>query len=171
MHDVGKPYCVAKFGNMHGHERVSAHIVRYTLGEYGLKYPQRGNRRGGMAVRQSYVRYARNTKEAKLRIFVATNFERIDKLVALMEADNRARGMDDEPRENRLAATKKKLIEEGAPITLADLKLDGSVLIREGIQPVKIGGLLEELWRTCVVNPSLNTEDWLLARVKKFSED
>ena len=79
--------------------------------------------------------------------------------------------MDDEPRENRLAATKKKLIEEGAPITLADLKLDGSVLIREGIQPVKIGGLLEELWRTCVVNPSLNTEDWLLARVKKFSED
>jgi polynucleotide adenylyltransferase region len=171
MHDVGKPYCVAKFGNMHGHERVSAHIVRYTLGEYGLKYPNEVIDEVEWLCANHMYDMLRNTKEAKLRIFVATNFERIDKLVALMEADNRARGMDDEPKENRLAATKKKLIEEGAPITLADLKLDGSVLIREGIQPVKIGGLLEELWRTCVVNPSLNTEDWLLARVKKFSED
>ena len=32
MHDVGKPYCMSKFGNMHGHERVSGNIVRYTLG-------------------------------------------------------------------------------------------------------------------------------------------
>ena len=44
----------------------------------------------------------------------------------------------------------------GAPITLSDLKLDGSVLIREGIQPVKIGGVLNELWRACVIDPRLN---------------
>lgn len=171
MHDVGKPYCVAKFGNMHGHEVISAHIVRYDLGEYGLKYPNDVIEEVEWLCLNHMYDIARNTKEAKLRIFVAANFDRIDKLVELMEADNLARGMDDETREVRLKAVKQKLIEEGAPITLSDLKLDGSVLIREGIQPVKIGGVLNELWRACVIDPRLNNEAWLLKQVSKYKED
>lgn len=171
MHDVGKPYCVSKFGNMHGHEVISAHIVRYDLGEYGLKYPNDVIEEVEWLCLNHMYDIARNTKEAKLRIFVATNFDRIDKLVELMEADNLARGMDDETREVRLKAVKQKLIEEGAPLTLSDLKLDGSVLIREGIQPVKIGGVLKELWRACVIDPKLNNEDWLLKQVSKYKED
>ena len=153
MHDVGKPYCVANFGNMHGHERVSANIVRYTFGEYGLKYPNEVVDEVEWLCANHMYDLQRNTKEAKLRIFVAKNFERIDKLVALMEADNLARGMD-----------------EGAPLSLSELALDGSVLIREGIQPVKIGGLLDELWRTCLIDPRLNNEEWLLERVRKYAE-
>ena len=171
MHDVGKPYCVSKFGNMHGHEVISAHIVRYDLGEYGLKYPNDVIEEVEWLCLNHMYDIARNTTEAKLRIFVATNFDRIDKLVELMEADNLARGMDDETREVRLKAVKQKLIEEGAPLTLSDLKLDGSVLIREGIQPVKIGGVLKELWRACVIDPRLNNEDWLLKQVSKYKED
>ena len=171
MHDVGKPYCVAKFGNMHGHEVISAHIVRYDLGEYGLKYPNDVIEEVEWLCLNHMYDIARNTKEAKLKIFVAANFDRIDKLVELMEADNLARGMDDETREVRLKAVKQKLIEEGAPITLSDLKLDGSVLIREGIQPVKIGGVLNELWRACVIDPRLNNEAWLLKQVSKYKED
>jgi len=171
MHDVGKPYCVAKFGNMHGHEVISAHIVRYDLGECGLKYPNDVIEEVEWLCLNHMYDIARNTKEAKLKIFVAANFDRIDKLVELMEADNLARGMDDETREVRLKAVKQKLIEEGAPITLSDLKLDGSVLIREGIQPVKIGGVLNELWRACVIDPRLNNEAWLLKQVSKYKED
>lgn len=171
MHDVGKPYCVAKFGNMHGHEVISAHIVRYDLGEYGLKYPNDVIEEVEWLCLNHMYDIARNTKEAKLKIFVAANFDRIDKLVELMEADNLARGMDDETREVRLKAVKQKLIEEGAPITLSDLKLDGSVLIREGIQPVKIGGVLNELWRACVIDPRLNNEAWLIKQVSKYKED
>lgn len=171
MHDVGKPYCVAKFGNMHGHEVISAHIVRYDLGEYGLKYSNDVIEEVEWLCLNHMYDIARNTKEAKLKIFVAANFDRIDKLVELMEADNLARGMDDETREVRLKAVKQKLIEEGAPITLSDLKLDGSVLIREGIQPVKIGGVLNELWRACVIDPRLNNEAWLLKQVSKYKED
>lgn len=170
MHDVGKPYCLTKFGNMHGHERVSANIVRYTLGEYGLKYPNEVLDETEWLCANHMYDLQRNTKEAKIRVFVAQNFERIDKLVALMDADNRARGMDDEVKENRIAIVKQKLIDEGAPLSLSELKLDGSVLIREGIQPVKIGGLLEELWRACLINPKLNTEEWLLSQVRKHAE-
>lgn len=68
-------------------------------------------------------------------------------------------------------SVKQDLINENAPLTLGDLALDGSVLIREGIQPVKIGGILEELWRACVIEPRLNNEEWLLARVRKYAEE
>lgn len=171
MHDVGKPYCVNKFGNMHGHEKVSANIVRYTLGEYGLKYPNAVIDEVEWLCANHMYDMAGNTKKAKLRIFAATNFDRIDKLVALMEADNKARGMEgDVPRQNRIAEAKQELIDDGAPLGLSDLKLDGSVLIMEGIQPVKIGGVLNELWRACVIEPRLNNEEWLLSRVRKYAE-
>ncbi len=172
MHDIGKPYCVSKFGNMHGHETISANITKYTLGEYGLKYPNAVIDEVAWLCANHMYDMAHNTKEAKLRIFAATNFDKIDKLVALMEADNKGRGMENlEPRQNRIAAAKQALIDEGAPITLSDLKLDGSAMIMAGIQPVKIGGLLNELWRACVIEPRLNTEEWLLTQVKKHAEE
>lgn len=167
MHDVGKPYCQNKFGNMHGHEAVSANIVKYTLGTYGLKYSNDVVEETEWLCRNHMYDMARNTKEAKLRLFVATNFERIDKLVALMKADDRARGVDDEPRPNRLEQTKAALIADSAPLSVSELALDGTDMIREGIQPVKIGGLLKELWRECVINPALNNKEWLLSQVRK----
>lgn len=171
MHDVGKPYCVSKFGNMHGHEKVSANIVRYTLGEYGLKYPNTVIDEVEWLCANHMYDMARNTKIAKLRIFCATNFDRIDKLVALMKADDKARGMEDsEELPNRIAQAKQAIIDDGAPLSLSELKLDGSVLIREGIQPVKIGELLKELWRACVIEPRLNNEEWLLSQVRHHAE-
>lgn len=171
MHDAGKPYCVMKFGNMHGHETVSANIAKYTLGEYGLKYPNAVIDEVAWLCENHMYDMARNTKMAKLRIFVAKNFDKIEKLSALITADNLARGKSDEVIPARFMSVKQDLINENAPLTLGDLALDGSVLIREGIQPVKIGGILEELWRACVIEPRLNNEEWLLARVRKYAEE
>lgn len=171
MHDVGKPYCVAKFGNMHGHERVSANIVRYVLGEYGLKYPTTVIEETAWLAEHHMYDMSRNTKINKLKLFVAENYDKIDKLIELMEADNLARGKTDQPSvPNRLPAIKKELEESGAPLSLSDLALDGSALIMEGIQPIKIEGVLTELWRECVLNPSLNNQEWLLSRVRKYKE-
>lgn len=171
MHDVGKPYCVSKFGNMHGHERVSANIVRYVLGEYGLKYPTAVIDETAWLVENHMYDMARNTKVNKLKIFVAENYDKIDKLVELMTADNLARGKGEQSLVPvRLPEIKKKLEESGAPLSVSDLALDGSALIMEGIQPVKIGGVLDELWRECVINPSLNNTEWLLSRVRKYAE-
>ncbi len=171
MHDVGKPYCVNKFGNMHGHEKVSGNIVRYVFGEYGLKYSNDTIEEVAWLCENHMYDMQRNTKEAKLRLFVASNFDRIDKLCDLMDADNSARGMDDAVREVRLRKIKQDLIDENAPLTVTALALDGTVLIREGIQPVRIGALLQELWRACVIEPRLNNEEWLLSRVKKYAEE
>lgn len=170
MHDVGKPYCVNKFGNMHGHETVSANIVKYTLGEYGLKYPN--------AVIEEVAFLCANhmydadflTKKGKLRVFVAKNFDVIDKLSALIIADRKATGMEHTEYE-RLSKVKQQLIEENAPIKVTDLAIDGATLILEGIQPAKIGTLLNELWVSCVVDPRLNNKEWLLAQIRKNVKD
>ncbi len=171
MHDVGKPYCMTKFGNMHGHEVVSAHITRYVLGEYGLRYPNDVIDETAWLVEHHMYDMARNTRANKVKLFVAENYDKIDKLVLLMDADNIARGKgDSDVSPNRLSAIKKELEESGAPLTVTDLALDGSALIMEGIQPVKIGSVLRDLWRECVINPSLNNAEWLLSRVRKFAE-
>ena len=171
MHDIGKPYCMMKFGNMHGHEKVSANIARYTLGEYGLKYSNAVIDEVAWLCENHMYDMARNTKMGKLRIFVAQNFDKIEKLSELITADNLARGKSDEVIPSRFTAVKQALIEEKAPLSLSELALDGSVLIREGIQPVRIGGLLNELWRACVIEPRLNNEEWLLAQVRKYAEE
>lgn len=171
MHDIGKPYCMNKFGNMHGHEKVSENIVRYTFGEYGLKFPSAViDEVAWLCANHMYDRDGK-TKDAKVRIFVAKNFELIDKLVEIINADKMATGYVTELPEHRLSAVKRQLVEEGAPLKVTDLATSGSRMILEGIQPVKIGGLLEALWRECVINPKLNNEDWLVAQIKKHVEE
>lgn len=171
MHDIGKPYCMNKFGNMHGHEKVSENIVRYTFGEYGLRFPNSViDEVAWLCANHMYDRDGK-TKEAKVRIFVAKNFELIDKLVELINADRLATGLIAENPEHRLLKVKRQLIEECAPLKVTDLVVSGSRMILEGIQPVKIGGLLESLWRECVVNPKLNNEEWLVAQIKKHADD
>ena len=168
LHDVGKPYCANRYGNMHGHETVSAHIVKYTLGEYGLKFSNSViEETEWLCANHMYDRDGK-TKIGKLKIFVAKNFDRIDKLVALIKADRIATGM---PSENdggeRLLAIKQELIDTNAPLKVTDLAIDGGTMILEGIQPTNIGKLLNELWTNCVVNPSLNNTEWLLEQIRK----
>ena len=169
LHDVGKPYCMSKFGNMHGHEKVSANIAKYTLGEYGLKYPNAIiDEVEWLCANHMYDKDGL-TKTGKLKMFVAKNFDRIDALVSLIIADRKATGME-WSEAVRLADVKKQLVEENAPLKVTDLKIDGATLILEGIQPVKIGGLLNELWSACVVEPRLNNEEWLLAQIRRKAE-
>lgn len=171
MHDIGKPYCMNKFGNMHGHEKVSENIVRYTFGEYGLRFPTAViDEIAWLCANHMYDRDGK-TKESKVRLFVAKNFDLIDKLVELINADRLATGLISENPEHRLLKVKRSLIEEGAPLKVTDLATSGSRMILEGIQPVKIGALLESLWRECVINPKLNNEDWLVTQIKKHAEN
>jgi len=171
MHDIGKAYCVNKFGNMHGHERVSENIVRYTFSEYGLKFPPEViDEVAWLCANHMYDRDG-TTKMPKVRLFVAKNFDLIDKLADLMDADKMATGMIEELPENRLRVVKQQLIDENAPLKITDLAIDGGRLIMEGIQQVQVEPLLESLWRECVINPKLNNEEWLISQLKKHVSD
>lgn len=169
MHDIGKPYCVKTFGNMHGHERASEKITRFRLGAQGLKY---SNDEVDFVARLCAAHmYDMNgqTSESKVKLFVVKNFDIIDDLVDLIVADTKATGMERDTSDPRFLNVKWQLIEEHAPLTLADLALDGNDLVERGITGENVGRTLDELFRTCVLDPRLNNRDWLLEQADRMA--
>lgn len=168
MHDIGKPYCVRTFGNMHGHERASEHIARFRLGAKGLRYSNETVEFVARLCAEHMYDMNGATSEAKVRLFVVKNFDIIDDLVDLNAADAKATGLEHETA-GRFLDVKWKLIEEHAPLTLADLELDGNDLLERGIEGADIGKTLDELFRTCILEPRLNNREWLLSQADKIA--
>ncbi len=169
MHDLGKPYCVKTFGNMHGHERASEHIARFRLGTKGLRYPNETVDYVARLCANHMYDMDRRTGDAKMRLFVVKNFDIVDDLVDLNAADAKATGVEREHSEARFLNFKWKLIEERAPLTLSDLEIDGNDLVSLGLEGEEIGAALDEMFRTCVVDPKLNNREWLLDHAAKLA--
>ncbi|MBD5131475.1 MAG: CCA tRNA nucleotidyltransferase [Clostridiales bacterium] len=162
LHDVGKPFCIKKFGNFHGHEKSSGIAARIILNR--LRYPN--------DVIEQVVRLCSlhmydmrgDAREAKIRIFVAQNYDVLDKLVALIKADKLATGMvapDEVEGKHRFEIVRDKMIEEGAPILKKQLRISGKDLADMGFESEAISAALESLWHDCIINPRNNNPDWL----------
>ena len=172
FHDLGKAYCMEKHGNMHGHELVGAQIVEHRMGYYGLRYSNDEIAFVKRLVMHHMYDMAGNTSPAKVRRFVAANFDIIDDLVDLINADRLATGMitRDELGENRFTAVKWEIIESGAPVYVSDLEIDGNDCIEAGLGGEEIGTFLEEMLDMCLQNPSLNKKTWLMERATARAE-
>lgn len=168
FHDIGKPYCINLYNNMHGHEKISANVVKDALGQNGLKYSASViDEVSRLCLYHMYDMDAK-TSDSKIRLFIANNLDIIDKLVKLIKADKLATGMISEvDEEHRFTKVKGELLSDGTPISIADLKIDGNTLIELGFVGAQIGDELEELWRECVFIPALNREDWLVSHAKR----
>lgn len=167
MHDLGKPYCMQMYGNTHGHEKSSEAIVRSALGESGLKYSN--DIKDEVARLCLYHMYdmANNTSEPKLRVFIAKNWDIIDKLVDLIKADRQGSGMPLDISGGRFLQIRNNMLAENTPIKLADLNIDGNDLVDSGIKSSSIGAILNELLETCIITPRLNTHEWLMKSILK----
>jgi len=167
MHDTGKPVCQQLFGKMSGHAAVSGEIALKELGQEGLKYPK--------SVVSEVVKLCElhmydldfKTSENKMRLFCAINFEILEKLQALKYADALATGKNkQELFEHRFLYFRDKLLEEGAPLRQSDLRVSGRDAIEAGYEGEAIRVVLEELWKECLANPSLNERERLLEQLK-----
>lgn len=167
MHDTGKPVCQLRDGNMYGHAEESEKIVIKELGECGLKYPSKIVQETARLVKHHMYDVNRQTSDSKMRIFVAHNFDIIEKLDLLATADGKATGNVDfiPPRFMFFA---NKLIEEGAPLSIRDLKISGSDAIKAGLKGAQIKAALEKLWKDCIINPRLNNKKWLLTQLNNW---
>lgn len=170
MHDLGKPYCVRNYGNMHGHESAGANIVRFRLGNMGLRYSNETVERIARLVGAHMYDMAGNTSEAKVRLFVAENFDIIDDLVDLNAADAAATGLPREEKDSRFLKVKWQLIEESAPITLSDLAISGDDVVARGVTGERVGQILKELLRDCIIDPRLNNAEWLNGRLDRMAQ-
>lgn len=167
LHDVGKPYCLEKFGNFHGHEKSSGIAARIILNR--LRYPK--------DVIEQVVRLCSlhmydmrgDARESKIRIFVSQNYDILDKLVELIKADRLATGMvtlEQVSGKHRFEEVRDKMIAEGAPILKKSLRIGGKDLADMGFESEAISAALETLWKDCIINPLNNTPE----RLRKAAE-
>lgn len=171
MHDLGKPYCVRKYGNMHGHEKASENIARFRLGQNGLKFPNNVVEETARLCALHMYDVSGQARENTLKMFIAKNYDIIDRLVDLNEADTKATGTiaetDDEHRFTRL---KWQLVEQNAPIYREDLFIDGTDVTGAGFSGTDVGAVMDELHRDCLLDPKLNNREWLLGRIAKMAK-
>lgn len=162
LHDVGKAYCYKTFGNFHGHEKSSGIAARIILNR--LRYPN--------DVIEQVVRLCSlhmydmrgDARESKVRVFVAKNYDIIDKLTALIRADKIATGMvspEEAALPHRFETVRDTLVAEGAPILKKSLRISGKDLVDMGFESEAISAALEALWKECIINPKNNNVDFL----------
>ena len=162
LHDVGKAYCYKNFGNFHGHEKSSGIAARIILNR--LRYPN--------DVIEQVVRLCSlhmydmrgDARESKVRMFVAKNYDIIDKLTALIRADKLATGMvsqEEAAQPHRFEQVRDLLVQEGAPILKKSLRISGKDLADMGFESEAISAALEVLWKDCVINPKNNNVEFL----------
>lgn len=167
MHDIGKPICMLKSGNTYAHPNEGANMVKRILGQNGLKYPNKIVNKVTELVKLHMYDMNGNTKPNKLKVFIAEHFDLIPELVELIIADGKATGMEKHNEPHRFTVMYDELIKSGAPIKISDLKISGNDLEAEGIKGKQIAILLNELWRECLFDPSLNTADKLKEKISR----
>ncbi|HBP52768.1 MAG TPA: hypothetical protein DD626_05685, partial [Clostridiales bacterium] len=96
-----------------------------------------------------------DTSTAKLRRFVAINYDVIFDLCDIMDADAMASsGKID--RENRIRNIAIEMQNDGSPLSVKDLKINGNDLVNLGVDEKSRATILNELWLDTVMNPALN---------------
>lgn len=163
LHDIGKPYCMQKFGNFYGHEKSSGITARMILSR--LRYPNDVINQVSRLCGLHMYDMRGDARESKVRVFIAQNYDILDKLVALIRADRLATGMFDPvevAKPHRFEQMREVMLGDGTPILKKSLKISGKDLADMGFESEAISSALESLWRDCVINPKFNTPDRLV---------
>ncbi|HWH23525.1 MAG TPA: HD domain-containing protein [Candidatus Limnocylindria bacterium] len=164
LHDIGKPSTAAD-GRFIGHDTEGALLAEALLIRLGL--PRRLADEVATLVRQHMFSYESRWSDAAVRRFVRRiGRELVDDLLRLRQADNIGSGLPaDAGNLDELRQRVADQLAAGVPLSLAELAIDGNVLIGElGIEPgPRVGWLLERLLEQVVADPARNTPGRLLA--------
>ena len=155
FHDIAKARCKKRYGEMHAHPEEGAKIADSVMRR--LKFPNAERERAVRLVANHMYDLDCKTGENKLRRFIQRNHDIIDDLAALKNADGAARGFDTEtnPSAERLLALRDKMIAEGVPMTLKDLKVGGEDLLSLPIPANKRSEALKSLLTAAAADPVL----------------
>ncbi|MCL2860864.1 MAG: HD domain-containing protein [Firmicutes bacterium] len=170
MHDIGKIITHKESGNFHRHEIESEKLVPKLLGFDGLKFPKKVIIETKRLCRNHMYDLMQNTSTAKMRLFIARNWDIVDKLILLIDADGKATGTQKSERKSRFFNIKQQMIEDKSPITVRDLKIDGSVLVDIGFFGAEVGVLLDDMLEKAIIDPKLNCGQWLRGYAQKIFE-
>lgn len=171
LHDVGKPYVLARTGKMAGHDAEGAIIAEEILSKQ-IKIPKKLKKNIIAEIENHMYDIDGNTSEKKLRLFFLKNYDHLENIFLLKEADYLGCGIQSEKSKILIKweSILQKMKQEKVPFKIGDLKLNGNDLINLGINPEKIGEILEYLLKECAVNNIINKKEELIKIVKQLNK-
>lgn len=157
FHDISKPSQKLATGRMAGHEVAGAAVLRHRLKE--LCFGNAVIERNARLVEAHMFDLNCETKEPKVRRFIQSNYDIIDDLIALKNADYLGGGLktDENPSSIRLMSIFAQMKAEGVPFTIKDLLVGGKELIELGVPTQKRGQWMQELLRLAATEKRLLT--------------
>ena len=167
LHDVGKPVCQLRDGNVHEHPCESAEIIRHRMEAW--KAPKKEIEHVAELAFWHMYDFDCKTKENKLRKFFVKHLDLLPDLLLLKQAD--FSGCADDCSEAPTVTKWKKLLDkmqnEGAPMRLKELAVTGSDLLGRIPAPC-ISTVLAKMLNYAVCNPKENTKKRLLFLLPAF---
>lgn len=169
LHDIGKPYAFSLSGNFHRHEEYGEKIAFDALTR--LKIPKRERDDTCRLVRLHMYDFRLDARENKIRALIVQNLDIFDRLLMLKQADFSACKDDTSvaPCVQKWQYILTKMREEGAPLTIKDLKVGGAALIEAGVEKNFVSGILKTLLLQAAQTPALNERERLVSAALKIN--
>ena len=170
LHDVGKPLCQLRDGNVHAHPQEGAKLVNEILNR--LKAPNRVKEHTQALVQWHMYDMDCKTSETKLRRFFITHADILDDLIDVKQADFSA-CTDDlsiAPTVQRWTSLLEKMRLENVPFSLRGLAVNGNDLLALGIEKTRISSVLQALLMHVAIFPKENEKSRLLRLATSLSK-
>ena len=173
LHDIGKPDSKSIDSNgiihFYGHHRQSVRLASEILRKF--RFDQQQQKDILTLIENHDVRIDTTLIGVK-KMMSRTGQELFAKLLLLQEADNSAKNEKYlKEKLNKINETRKlylKIVAERQPYRISDLVVNGRDLNKLGFRPGhEIGDTLQELLEEVMINPNLNTKEYLISRAKK----
>ncbi|MDY3928379.1 MAG: HD domain-containing protein [Clostridia bacterium] len=174
LHDIGKPLCKSEDSNgvihFYGHHRESVRLSAEILRQFKTE-PQLA-KEILLLIENHDVRIEATPQGVK-RMMMRTGADTFAKLLLMQEADNRAKNMkyfpDKMNKLNDVRRIYKKVVAERHPYRISDLAVNGRDLNKLGFRPGhEIWDILQMLLDEVLIDPGLNTREYLLSRAKQY---
>ncbi len=162
LHDVGKPYCLHRDGNVHCHADEGEKLTKTILSR--LRAPKKVIEETSLLVKWHMYDLNGQVRDNKLRRFLVEHYSLLPALLALKQADFSA-CMDDTSiaptclRWKTLLDTMRK---EKVPFSLRELQVNGKEIENLGIAKPHISKVLHALWMHVAIYPNENKKERLL---------
>ena len=165
FHDIAKPICQEKDGNMYKHDIVGAEMSKRILKR--MKFPNQIIDDTVELVAAHMFNLTGTAKRATIRRFIAAHSDKIPAIVALQKADALATGMVQEPISSKLWDEYLTMKDENVPLNIKDLKYNGTRLATIGFKGKDIGDVLNEMFDNVIIGCIKNDEEVLDKYAKK----
>jgi len=170
LHDSGKPACLSRdsagIHHFYGHHRESVRIANDVLHKLRMDHDSINDIL--VLIENHDVRIDTNPASVK-RMLARTGENLFLKLLLLQEADNRAKNLkflDDKLSKLHAVYDQcQRIIAERQPYQISHLQINGRDLIKIGFKAGReIGDMLKLLLDEVLIDPSLNSRDYLIKR-------